>query len=94
VASQADRPTGLIVSDDSGNFYYLRPELLADAKMPEEDVKKLKAGLEQASKTSQDPEINIVELDTVTGGLNLTGVRESKNVEDRRAVRSTIMCPW
>jgi hypothetical protein len=100
------RPSGLLVTDDSGNYYYLRPEILAQAKMPEEDVKKLKSGL--ASATGKDRELSLDELQSAAGGVvstaqigNMPQIQSvgalrvgSVGGLDAAAVKSTIMCPW
>ena len=100
------RPSGLLVTDDSGNYYYLRPEILAQAKMPEEDVKKLKSGL--ASATGKDRELSLDELQSAAGGVvstaSISGLPNIQSVGalrvgsagglDAGAVKSTIMCPW
>jgi hypothetical protein len=99
-----NRPSGLIVTDDSGNYYYLRPEILAQAKMPDEDVKKLKAGL--ATAAGKDRELSLDEMGSVAGGAAFVkSVPSIQNVGALRvgglgggpgagAVASTIMCPW
>ena len=101
------RPSGLLVTDDSGNYYYLRPEILAQAKMPEEDVKKLKSGI--ASATGKDRELSLDELKSAAGGVistaSISGLPNIQSVgalrvggigggPDFGAVKSTIMCPW
>lgn len=101
MAEQA-RPSGLIVTDDSGNYYYLRPETLAQAKMPEEDVKKLKSGLAKAS--GKDRELSIDEMQSVAGGAISAGGLNVPKIQSVGALRlpgggagaaaSTIMCPW
>jgi hypothetical protein len=99
----------LLVTDDSGNYYYLRPEILAQAKMPEEDVKKLKSGL--ASATGKDRELSLDELQSAAGGVvstaSIGSMPRIQSVGALRvggvgggafdpsaAVKSTIMCPW
>jgi len=102
------RPSGLLVTDDSGNYYYLRPEILAQAKMPEEDVKKLKSGI--ASASGKDRELSLDELQSAAGGVistaSISGIPSIQSVGALRvsgpggafdpsaAVKSTIMCPW
>lgn len=65
---QKDKPDGLVVTDDNGNYYYLRPEILAQAKMPEEDLAKFKAGLAEASQ-GEDRELSTEEMEGVAGGM-------------------------
>jgi X-X-X-Leu-X-X-Gly heptad repeat protein len=106
VAEQA-RPTGLVITDDNGNYYYLRPEILAQAKMPEEDVKKLKSGAATAS--GKTGELSDDALAHVAGGVvNMSAIKISApQVQTMDAARapsiggrvggtmmSTIMCPW
>lgn len=108
MADQKERPNGLVVTDDGGNYYYLRPEVLAQAKMPEEDVLKLKAGLAQSTK-GQDRELSVDDLHGVAGGMSvksthLPGISNIGNVSSlkmpegsligSRTMTSTIMCPW
>lgn len=69
---QKDRPDGLVITDDGGNYYYLRPDVLADAKMPQEDVEKLKAGLAKSDPPA-DRELNSEELETAAGGAGMMG---------------------
>jgi hypothetical protein len=105
----AEKPSGLLVTDDSGNYYYLRPEILAQAKMPEEDVKKLKSGI--ASATGKDRELSLDELQSAAGGMvstaSIGSMPRIQSVGALRvggvgggafdpsaAVKSTIMCPW
>jgi hypothetical protein len=104
----AEKPSGLLVTDDSGNYYYLRPEILAQAKMPEEDVKKLKSGI--ASASGKDRELSLDELQSAAGGVvntaSIGSVPRIQSVGALRvsgpggafdpsaAVKSTIMCPW
>src|SRR5260370_13569923 len=64
------KPNGLFITDDAGNVYYLRPEILAQAKMPDEDVKRLKDELAASSKGKQG-ELSIEDLHTVAGGANV-----------------------
>lgn len=97
------KPNGLFITDDAGNVYYLRPEILAQAKMPDEDVKRLKDELAASSKGKQG-ELSIEDLHTVAGGANvpLTHVGTvsvaslaSSNLHLGGSVMtSTIMCPW
>ena len=95
-----ERPSGLVISDDDGNYYYLRPETLAQAKMPEEDVSKLKSGMGAAS--GKDGELSMSDMQSVAGGaLSTTLAPKTLNVGslNLRGVKtgtmtSTIMCPW
>jgi hypothetical protein len=73
--AEKDRPSGLILTDEGGNYYYLRPEVLAQARMPEEEVEKLKAGL--AAATSKDRELSLDEMQTVAGGIMNTTTTSS-----------------
>lgn len=64
------KPNGLFITDDAGNVYYLRPEILAQAKMPDEDVKKLKDELAATTSHGKDQELSLEDLNTVAGGVN------------------------
>lgn len=95
------KPDGLFITDDAGNVYYLRPEILAQAKMPDEDVKRLKDELAASSKGKQG-ELSIEDLQTVAGGANvpMTHVGKVSISSDLSrpggigGMTSTIMCPW
>jgi len=94
------KPDGLVITDDAGNYYYLRPEILAQAKMPDTEVKRMKEGL--ASKGGKDRELSVDDLQAVAGGLNvptahISQVAAVSNVSLRPGgplMTSTIMCPW
>ena len=75
--------TGLIVSDDAGNYYYLRPEVLDKTRMPKEDVERFKHGLSEVSKGAFPP---------VTGSLRIPSSSKLKDPQDLAA--GTVMCPW
>ena len=107
MTDQKERPNGLVVTDDGGNYYYLRPETLAQAKMPPEDVAKLKAGLQGGK--GQDRELSVDDLHAVAGGMNvqavklpgITSIGSTASMRmpigapgGDRTVQSTIMCPW
>ena len=59
------KPNGLFITDDAGNVYYLRPEILAQAKMPDEDVKRLKDELAASGKGKETL------LETLTESKNI-----------------------
>jgi hypothetical protein len=84
MADQKERPNGLVVADDGGNYYYLRPEILAQAKMPEAEVLRMKAGLAEGKK-GQDRELSVDDLQGVAGGASpqlghLPGVHSIGNI--------------
>jgi hypothetical protein len=98
------KPNGLFITDDAGNVYYLRPEILAQAKMPDEDVKRLKDEL-AASGKGKDRELSIEDLHTVAGGANVPMIAVSNLASHANLVShpggiggpvmtSTVMCPW
>ena len=103
------KPNGLFITDDAGNVYYLRPEILAQAKMPDEDVKRLKDELAASSKGKKG-ELSIEDLHTVAGGANVPmthiGTVAVSNLASHASLvshpggiggpvmTSTIMCPW
>ena len=60
--------SGLMVSDDKGNLYFLRPEILDAAKLPKALHKDAKVALKAAKKNSGAPKIKVV------GALSLVGV--------------------
>ena len=67
-----EKPNGLFITDDEGNVYYLRPEILAQAKMPEADLKALKEEAAASGKSSAKAgELNIEDLQTVAGGFGI-----------------------
>ena len=97
------KPNGLFITDDAGNVYYLRPEILAQAKMPDEDVKRLKDELAASSKGKQG-ELSIEDLHAVAGGANVpmthvgtvsvASLAASNLRPGGPVMTSTIMCPW
>jgi|SRR6516165_4683114 hypothetical protein len=94
------KPDGLVITDDAGNFYYLRPEILAQAKMPDTEVKRMKEGLAASSK-GKDRELSVEDLHAVAGGLNVPsahlGTFKVPSVISRPGgptMEGTIMCPW
>jgi hypothetical protein len=95
VAVQQERPNGLVVTDNSGNYYYLRPEILAQAKMPDEDVSRFKA----MSATGEDRELSADDLKTVSGGTSagapgILNIGHVPSVKSDEIPLSTVMCPW
>jgi hypothetical protein len=109
VAEQS-KPGGLVITDDGGNYYYLRPEVLAQAKMPDEDVKKLKSGISTA--TGKSGELSMDDMQAVAGGagltatqlavpnlqhvssLNFAAVSRTHGPDLSKVMTSTVMCPW
>jgi hypothetical protein len=101
------KPNGLFITDDAGNVYYLRPEILAQAKMPDEDVKRLKDELGASSKGKQG-ELSAEDLNAVAGGANVAMTHitalSTSNIAAASLVShpsiggpvmtSTVMCPW
>ncbi|MBY0296371.1 MAG: hypothetical protein K2X71_10075 [Methylobacterium sp.] len=73
MADQQESPSGLVITDDAGNYYYLRSEILEQARMPDEDVQKLKSGMAAASPGSND-ELSSEALDAVAGGGMMGGI--------------------
>src|SRR5712671_5636129 len=104
------KPNGLFITDDAGNVYYLRPEILAQAKMPEEDVKKLREEIAASSEgQAKDQELSIDDLNTVAGGVSFPAATHvhigsaisasalsavSPKVDFSKVQTSTVMCPW
>ncbi|ACA14684.1 hypothetical protein M446_0099 [Methylobacterium sp. 4-46] len=72
MSEQNQQPNGLVITDGGGNYYYLRPEILAQTKMPDEDVQKLKSGL-AASSAGKDEELSGAALEAVAGGAGIGG---------------------
>ncbi len=67
-----EKPNGLFITDDEGNVYYLRPEVLAQSKMPEEDLKLLRQEMAASGKNSaKSGELNIEDLHSVAGGVSI-----------------------
>jgi len=103
-----EKPNGLFITDDAGNVYYLRPEILAQAKMPEEDVQKLRQEVAANSKgQAKDAELSIDDLNAVAGGVRFptaSHVHLSTNISAAaiaspkfdlgKFATSTVMCPW
>ena len=92
------KPDGLVITDDAGNYYYLRPEILAQAKMPDTEVKRMQEGL--AARTGKGGELSVDDLQAVAGGLNVSTAHVGQ-ISSSLAARpggpvmtSTIMCPW
>jgi hypothetical protein len=100
--AEQDRPSGLVITDDRGNYYYLRAEILAEAKMPEEDVKKLTSGLAGGTGKGSVSVTSIKDLPQIVGTRSSDrelSLDEMKGVTGGLAARggamtSTIMCPW
>ena len=96
MAVEQERPDGLVVTDNSGNYYFLRPEILAQAKMPEEDVSRFKA----FSAKMEDRELSADDLKGVSGGTStqLPGILNIGSVPTVKSTGpssySTVMCPW
>jgi hypothetical protein len=104
------KPDGLFITDDAGNVYYLRPEILAQAKMPDEDVKKLRAEIAASGKgDAKDQELSVDDLSTIAGGVNYPAAthvhvanvaatsvvsRASPSFDFSKVATSTVMCPW
>jgi hypothetical protein len=102
-----EKPNGLFVTDNAGNVYYLRPEILAQAKMPPEDLEKLKAEMAASGKGTEGGELSVQDLETVAGGMNVSFSRMSFNLPHMnvllhqtpkldlgKVMTSTVMCPW
>jgi|SRR6187551_21584 hypothetical protein len=104
------KPSGLFITDDAGSVYYLRPEILAQAKMPDEDVKKLKDELAAMSKGKiKEGELSVEDLNAVAGGANVamhhvagisshvasvSALSRSHGPDIGPVMTSTVMCPW
>jgi hypothetical protein len=98
-----EKPSGLFITDDAGNVYYLRPEILAQAKMADEDVKRLKDEMAAMSKGKvEEGELSVEDLNTVAGGSNVAMMHHVPAISPLVAassimhvpVNSTVMCPW
>lgn len=97
------KPNGLFITDDAGNVYYLRPEILAMAKMPAEDVQKLKDEQAAVSK-GKGGELSLEALNTVAGGasgpithlatINVPNLSVHGGLGGPATMTSTVMCPW
>lgn len=100
-----EKPEGLFITDAAGNVYYLRPEILAQAKMPDEDVKRLKA--EVAATGKKDGELSVEDLNAVAGGMGVQMTHSPFISVSNLHVKSlpgmdkigpiatsTVMCPW
>jgi hypothetical protein len=95
--SGPDKGDGLFITDNGGNYYYLRPEILAHAKMTDEEI----AGMKARSAKGQGRELNADDLQAVVGGSNvaLPGVLHIGNVPSFKlpsgaTMEGTVMCPW
>lgn len=51
---------GLMVQDEKGNLYFLRPEILAAAKLPKSLHKEAAAALKASKKTKDAPKLKTV----------------------------------
>lgn len=77
---------GLVVQDEDGSVYFLRPEILAAAKVPSDLHSHVHSAVESGHSKAK-----------IVGTLNpdsdkLAGTGEPKGM--RVAVPSTVMCPW
>jgi hypothetical protein len=94
VAQQQDNGEGLFITDNSGNYYYFRPETLAQAKMTDEDIVRAKA----ESAKQQNRELSADDLQAVAGGMSsLPGILNVGNIPSVKGspvMTSTVMCPW
>jgi hypothetical protein len=95
VAQQHDNGEGLFITDNSGNYYYFRPETLAQAKMTDEDIARVK----QEAAKRQSSELSADDLKAVAGGMSaqipgILNVGTIPSVKGGPVMTSTIMCPW
>jgi hypothetical protein len=94
VAQQQDNGEGLFITDNSGNYYYFRPETLAQAKMTDADILRVKA----ESAKLQNRELSADDLQAVAGGMSsVPGILNAGNIPAVRGspvMSSTVMCPW
>ena len=99
---------GLLVQDDEGNLYFLRPEVLKAAKVEKSLQKDAQTAL-KAAKKGTAPKLKVLgSLKLVAAGVdedNPLPTMEAKAVATRGAAvarrvviksptTSTIMCPW
>jgi hypothetical protein len=100
---------GLVIEDDKGRLYFLRPEILEAAKIPKALYPDAKAALSAAKKNAR-PKLRVVGalklLKTDVDAKDPKAYRELKALAVRGgaagaevgvktvSTKSTIMCPW
>jgi hypothetical protein len=77
---------GLMLADDSGNVYYIRPELLEAAMVPKDMAEKALRELKQEGKPGRKNY-------RILGNVESKGERAAEFVATALPSR-TIMCPW
>lgn len=97
VLSGPDNGDGLFITDNDGNYYYLRPEILAHAKMTDEEI----AGVKARGAKGKGRELSADDLQAVVGGAGsqIPGVLHIGTVPSLKlpggaTMEGTIMCPW
>ena len=72
---------GLMIEDDKGNLYFLRPEILAEAKLDKSLYEDAKVAIKAAKKTAAaNPKLKVVgalNLVEAPGGQKLKPTREA-----------------
>ena len=101
---------GVVMQDDAGNLYFLRPEILEAAKLPKAFQKDAAVAL-KAAKGTAAPKLKVVgaltlatvdvnaEQTTPTAELSAKAVKGAAIKArvprfDLNRVKSTVMCPW
>jgi len=89
---------GLIIRDEDGNYYFLRPEFLEACKIPKEEIEAVKelgadSGKALASKDAKRHEAEVI------GSLKVSKPLENVDRELAERLRTTTatttyMCPW
>ncbi len=92
--SSTDNGEGLLLTDSGGNYYYIRPDILAQTKMTDEEILRVKA---QGPK-GQDRELSADELQAVAGGTSqppgIINIGHVPTLSSGVKMEGTIMCPW
>src|SRR6058998_2659580 len=98
---------GLMIQDDKGNLYFLRPEILEAAKLDKSLHENAKVALKAAKKTTTAPKLKVLGalrlVEPPEGTTDATAAAPAKAAAVRgtalmRRIKtpttSTIMCPW
>lgn len=89
---------GLLIKDADGNLYFLRPEILEAAKVPQGEIKAAPAEVSkhvEALRGKADVAGYAAQADLQSvAGLKVRVVKPNVAKLDLSKVASTVMCPW
>ncbi len=90
----ADDGHALVVSDEKGNYYYLRPEILRACKMDEAQIEAIK----ETAAPGAGPRSTKASRAEVVGSLRVQNPLAEVNPELAaglgNSAGTSIMCPW